>query len=120
MLGMTVDQLWGSAGEASPAAYEQLPGGIHKAFSRICASLMPSKALSSALPGAPHPPFRQFVTQYSGWREKMGFLTVTRKPREAGHSLSGSHFPLQDKSQARKVFLGTELGHLRGVVTQVK
>ena len=55
-----------------------------------------------------------------GVREKWVSLPVIHTAREAGCSLTCSHFPLWKKSWAKKVSLGPELCHLGEGVLQVK
>lgn len=60
-----------------------------------------------------------WLSNLDGMRKKWVTLTVIHTASEARHSLSSSHFPPWDKSQA-KVSDGTELCHLGAGVTQVK
>ena len=50
---------------------------------------------------------------YSERGEKCVSSGVSHRVAEAGHSLTCSHFPLQETSQAMRVSLGTELLRMR-------
>ena len=61
------------------------------------------------------------MTQGSGWGEReMGLLVNVQQAWEARCSCTLSHFPLEEKSQAQKISLGTALCHLGGGVVWVK
>lgn len=53
-------------------------------------------------------------------REKWACLAASHAAREAGHSLTFSHFPLWEKSGAKTSFPGTGLCHPGGELTLVK
>lgn len=96
-----------------------LPDGVHKAANRhvffICSK--PWLLFSHPILPLSHTAHLSFL---DGARKKWASLTAYCTAGEIRHSLSCSHFPLWEKSQDKKVSLGTEFSHLGGGVMQVK
>lgn len=96
---------------------DRLPDGVHNVVSRICVPLMPYKRPICSSPSLSHR--AHTLVFWLGNKEVDLFDSVQ-------HSLGSwtlppcSLLPLWEKSQAKKLSLGTELWHLRGRVTWTK
>ena len=95
--------------------------GVHNIVNRICAPSMSSRSPICHSPSLSPPPVMQLMTEYSGWSEReMGLLGNI--PHRWGsytltHTLLCSPW---ERSQVKKVSLGTELCHIGGGMMQVK
>lgn len=96
---------------------DRLPDGVHNVVSRICVPLMPYKHPICSSPSLSHR--AHTLIFWLGNKEVDLFGSVQ-------HSLGSwtlphcSQLPLWEKSQAKKLSLGTELWHLRGRVAWTK